>query len=569
MLGNINTINDQTSIPVKRKRVQVSSVWKYFKRSNDKKLAKCINCGREYKTSGNTTNLGDHLRRHHPLVENSEFKEQEATIDTTGSFNSQSTSSSTCSSIRSISPFFKRALQYDANSQRKLQIDKVLIEMIALDYQPFTIVKDIGFRKLINLLDLRYVLVSTYTLSGKLLENCYQEVHQKLKNDLADTKYVAITTDSWTSCVSESYLTVTCHYINKNLELKSGVLSTKLLANGVNHTAENIAESLATIFTEWNIGEKVTCIVTDNASNMIKTCGLLKKRHLPCYAHTLNLVVQENFDCIKTAIKKCKDIVTFIKTSNVAMEIFKKEIEVEDSTTYKQYKLIQEVPTRWNSAFNMIERILKTNETINRTLLKVRKAPQPFSVDELSILNDSVKVLKCFEEATKKVSGNNYVTISLVIPLTFGIYNFLTTVITDLDTEEGKIFCSGLIKPVQKRLFQYESRTVTKLGTILDRRFKEEGLKREENALSAAAILKQEMYAVSQRNTQKIANRDTEEGNLVTQNINNVKSSPSLFAFLEDRVSGKIKSITADVIIIKRQYLERPNSSHNSDPLLF
>ncbi|XP_030764036.1 zinc finger BED domain-containing protein 4-like isoform X2 [Sitophilus oryzae] len=429
---------------------------------------------------------------------------------------------------------------------------------------PFTIVKDKGFRRLINLLDPRYVLPSPYTLSGKLLETTYQEVHQKLKNDLTEIKYVAITSDSWTSSVSESYLTVTCHYINSAFELKSIILSTKPLANGMNHTSENIAESLESIFREWNIENKIVCIVTDNAANMIKTCELLKIRHLPCYAHSLNLVVQENFNDLKTNIKRCKDIVTFIKSSNVAMEIFKKEQNIDDDITNKQYKLIQEVPTRWNSTFYMIERILKTNEAISRTLLKVRKAPQPLSVDELSILNDVVKVLKCFEEATKKISGGSYVTISLIIPLTFGIYNFLNAVITELDTEEGKLFCSGLIESVKKRIFPYESRNVTKIGTIIDPRFKKEGFRNPENASSAAVILEQEMQGALRQKSQ-------------SQNINinepsvsqNIQTSPSLFAFLESRISGKIKSVTSDVIITRRQYLERANSAEDADPLLF
>lgn len=43
-------------------------VWRYFKRSEDKKLAKCCKCGKEYRTSGNTTNLSDHLKRFHPAL---------------------------------------------------------------------------------------------------------------------------------------------------------------------------------------------------------------------------------------------------------------------------------------------------------------------------------------------------------------------------------------------------------------------------------------------------------------------------------------------------------------------
>lgn len=54
----------------KHNRKKISLVWKYFKKSNNKKYAKCITCGKEYKTSGNTTNLKDHIKRFHPTLYN-------------------------------------------------------------------------------------------------------------------------------------------------------------------------------------------------------------------------------------------------------------------------------------------------------------------------------------------------------------------------------------------------------------------------------------------------------------------------------------------------------------------
>ncbi|XP_046868341.1 uncharacterized protein LOC124460792 [Drosophila willistoni] len=50
----------------KRKREAVSAVWNFFKRTRDTNIAICKLCGKTYKSSGNTTNLMDHLNRIHP-----------------------------------------------------------------------------------------------------------------------------------------------------------------------------------------------------------------------------------------------------------------------------------------------------------------------------------------------------------------------------------------------------------------------------------------------------------------------------------------------------------------------
>jgi hypothetical protein len=67
-----------------------------------------------------------------------------------------------------------------------------------------------------------------------------------------------------------------------------------------------------------NLSGKVQTIVTDNASVMIRVCDLLKINHLNCFAHTLNLTVNDgledatNPDLI-TMLEKCKSIVKHLK----------------------------------------------------------------------------------------------------------------------------------------------------------------------------------------------------------------------------------------------------------------
>lgn len=61
-----------------------------------------------------------------------------------------------------------------------------------------------------------------------------------------------------------------------------------------NHTADHIKSDLSDMLLSWAINlDKVTAITTDNGANIIAAVRLLcqNENHVPCFAHTLNLVV--------------------------------------------------------------------------------------------------------------------------------------------------------------------------------------------------------------------------------------------------------------------------------------
>jgi hypothetical protein len=70
--------------------------------------------------------------------------------------------------------------------------------MIATDMQPFSIVNDLGFRRLIQKLNPRYKLPSKRHLKEKLLPEIYAIKKQMLINDLIET-HVSLRTDIWKS----------------------------------------------------------------------------------------------------------------------------------------------------------------------------------------------------------------------------------------------------------------------------------------------------------------------------------------------------------------------------------
>ena len=163
--------------------------------------------------------------------------------------------------------------------------------MIAIDMQPATIVEDTGFQLLVHLLDSRYQLPSRRHIMRSLLPDMYTTRAKEIKRELLQISHVALTSDLWTSRTMESYLTITCHFVTSTWELKSLVLET--FGFKKDHTTENIVASFQKIAQEWGISQKVVVIVADNAANVVANVRHTGWTHVPCFVHTLNLVVSE------------------------------------------------------------------------------------------------------------------------------------------------------------------------------------------------------------------------------------------------------------------------------------
>lgn len=163
------------------------------------------------------------------------------------------------------------------------------------------------------------------------------------------------------------------------------------------------------------------------------------------------------------------------------------------------------------------------------------------------------------------LSGSGYVTISLIIPLSFGLYRYLNS-LNDLTTEEGRSLCEGLIGSIRKRLFPYENMSVAKISTLLDPRFKKEGFRSPVNAENASSLLDKEMSVISK--SQANHSQDS-QAQAVEDNPSSPPNMNSLLSFVKERILEKSSSLTKDIIITKRHYLERPNILATEDPLLF
>ena len=182
-------------------------------------------------------------------------------------------------------------------------------------------------------------------------------------------------------------------------------------------TAENLATELSSVTNEWEITDKIVCVVTDNASNIVAAVRLNGWKHMPCFAHMLNLIVQDsiNGDSQLTGIqKKCRNILSYFHRSSKATN---KLVTIQSRLKLEPHKLIQDVETRWNSLFYMFERMIEQHEAVTTTLCLLDKNNLCLNVEEIEAMKNAVTLLKPYETATREMSADQYLTISKVKPL--------------------------------------------------------------------------------------------------------------------------------------------------------
>ena len=243
----------------------------------------------------------------------------------------------------SLAETLERKVKYKHGSPRKTLLDRDLLLLFVQDLQPFSIVEDKGFRQFINDLDPKYQLPSRQEIARTLLPALYEETKSQLSRELCEASVIALTTDLWSSRHMQSFMTITAHFISKEWMLKSCVLETPRFA--MSHTAQNIADELTRVMSEWQIQSKFVAVVTDNASNVTSAVSKLGLTHIPCFAHTINLVVNGAIQAVNSVSnikKKVKSIVTHFHCSVKSTDKLE-ELQLKDGKPLR--RLIQEVDT--------------------------------------------------------------------------------------------------------------------------------------------------------------------------------------------------------------------------------
>lgn len=149
-------------------------------------------------------------------------------------------------------------------------------------------------------------------------------------------------------------LAVTAHFI----ESEATVISSHMIASeafGEQHSGQNLCAFLQKIAERLSIENKISAVLSDNAANIVNAIKTRNWPRIPCFAHSLNLIVQKGLRKISVVQNKVKFIVEFFNRSTFGL---KKQKSTQTQLNLLDPKLIQDVSTRWNSTFKILERLV-------------------------------------------------------------------------------------------------------------------------------------------------------------------------------------------------------------------
>lgn len=125
-----------------------------------------------------------------------------------------------------------------------------------------------------------------------------------------------------------------------------------------------------------------------------------KWNHLACFAHTLNLIVTD-------AIKHDEDLAELIQVKNI-VSYFHKSSKATDNLKINRnrlnvpnHKLIQQVDTRWNSVYYMLEHYLE-QEAIRTTLCLLDRNDLIIPIEKNTMIQEILSNLQpCLQKNTQ------------------------------------------------------------------------------------------------------------------------------------------------------------------------
>ncbi|CAF2218019.1 unnamed protein product, partial [Rotaria magnacalcarata] len=368
---------------------------------------------------------------------------------------------------------------------------------------PLNLVEKPAFRDFMKECSLKYRPVSAKRLKHDIIPSLKSIVLTRIHEKLDTTDHVTLTVDIWSDRRCRSFIGITCHFIDQNINPQAYLIDFLRLKSF--HTSENIQQMTDEVLERFNIKKKVFRIVTDNASSMIKAYkfGLsfdtenieVDERNqfitengltiedfeehfepddlqmvnmnssdfgenedspsvrLSCFAHTLQL-------CIRDGLKNVPYISKVLEKCQILGKCSNQSSKIADVLEELNKHISKMNITRWNSEYMLMKSILSIGKNDLHSIVKLMDNPVTFLNNDLTILEEVVDILEPFNEISIKCQSDTIVTVSIVVPA-------LAHCITHLLEIRKKLsFCTKLVEQLHISIGKRFSGIIHRLNLI-------------------------------------------------------------------------------------------------------
>ncbi|XP_050062932.1 E3 SUMO-protein ligase ZBED1-like [Aphis gossypii] len=217
----------------------------------------------------------------------------------------------------------------------------------------------------------------------------------------------------------------------------------------------------------------------------------------------------------------------------------------------------------------MLERLVELKEPLIYAMFSLKDGPVMLNAQEWEVIEDVIPILKPFEVMTTELSGENYPTLAIVIPLVRGLH--ISLVSKQMRIYLGQLLKQKLLGNLNSRFKLIEEQNLKpefSRATLLDPRFKKLAFQHTINAENAEKSITDELsLLISEHLNEENSNiSETPEIQTISNN-----EAVDLWSFLDDKLNTERTQVTsvssADNIL--KQYFSLPHSNRKSKPTDF
>lgn len=288
-----------------------------------------------------------------------------------------------------------------------------------------------------------------------------------------------MTSDLWTSAITDGYICLTAHFIDQAWVLQKRILNFCHMPPP--HTGVALAEKMYSLVCEWGIENKLFSLTLDNASSndvsvdMLVTQLKLKGAvigdgeffHIRCCAHIINLVVQIGLKDLDDVVYKIRESIKYVRGSQIRKQKFLECVKMMSMDSKRGLR--QDVPTRWNSTYLMLESALFYRRAFCHLELSdsnYKNCPSSVEWEKVEKIN---KFLGLFYDVTCIFSGTDYPTANLYFPSVFVCYTKLKE-----NVESEDVYLRNMANRMIVKFEKYwsEFSLILAIAVVVDPRYK-------------------------------------------------------------------------------------------------